>query len=197
MYLIWRNTSNVNSPQFHDWNKLILTSCKRDSLKLCWASSIIKNPSLNTLEFFLGLLARVKTPCKDAEIFFWIEEVAVHRLGPTGHGLSLFSVTETNVLWRILRVSNLKLGNSIKSRPLDIFNGYGKDCEKVCSPLLIKPARLLFNQLVTLIPLFNSPNVGQFFSGGEFLNTVYWIEIQENKKEVVFLCSRPRSKKVK
>jgi len=48
--LIRSNTSTGNFSQFYDWNKLILTSCKRDVLKHRWGSSILKNPKLNTLE---------------------------------------------------------------------------------------------------------------------------------------------------
>ena len=40
------NKSNVNSSQFHDWNKLILTICKHEVLRRRWGSSILENLSL-------------------------------------------------------------------------------------------------------------------------------------------------------
>ena len=102
MYPVWRNTSNVNSSQFHDWNKL-----KFD-----------EKPASGHIQ------------------------------------------KDTEVLWEILY-----------------------------SPLLIKPAHLLFTQLVALTLSRSIRQMLVIFSG-----TLYCIEIQENKKEVVFLCSRPPKK---
>ena len=143
MYPIGRNMSNVNFSQFHDWNKLILTSSKRDILKLYWGSSIIKNPNLNTLEFCLGLpesIAWVQTPLPKGErdLFFKRgQESAVHRLGPTGHGFFLLSVTENNVLRRILQCSSLCVG-TLRD---DNKNGCVADYSRVSSlkMLLIGP----------------------------------------------------------
>ena len=153
MYPMWRNTSNVNSSQFHDWNELILTSCKHDILKLCWGSSIINNPNLNTLEFCLGLqesIAWVQTPFTRGkrDLFFKTGPgSAVHRLGPTGHGFFL------------------KLGNSMKSRPLDIFktvqNYYEKFYIRLCWWNLPIYSLVNWPHLFHLVQY--SANVGNFF----------------------------------
>ena len=47
----------------------------------------------------------------------------------------------------------------------------------------------VFSQLVALLPSCSIRQMLVIFSEGEFLNTVS--KIQENKKEVAFLCSRP------
>ena len=53
----------------------------------------------------------------------------------------------------------------------------------------MKPAHLLFSQLAAPIPSRSIRQMLVIFSG-----TLYCMEIQENKKEVIFLCSRPPKK---
>ena len=86
----------------------------------------------------------------------------------------------------------LKLENSMKTRPLDIFKTVQKYYEKfyIRLDLLIKPAHLLFSQLVALIPSRSIRQMLVIFSG-----TLYCMEIQE-KKESHFLVFTS-SKKVK
>ena len=103
MYPVWRNTSNVNSSQFHDWNKL-----KFD-----------EKPASGHIQ------------------------------------------KDTEVLWEILY-----------------------------SPLLMKPAHLLFSQLVALIPSRSIRQMLVIFSGGEFLNTVLY----RNSRKQEESRSRPPKK---
>ena len=48
---------------------------------------------------------------------------------------------------------------------------------KFISPQLIKPARLLFSQLVALIPFRSFRQMLAIFPGGEFLNTVLYRDL--------------------
>ena len=61
-----------------------------------------------TLYFFFGptsLCTDTSSPKKklagERDFLFSREGVAVHRLGPTGHGSSLLCVTDNNVVWRM------------------------------------------------------------------------------------------------
>ena len=61
------NTSNVNSSKFQDWNNLVLTSCKRNALEICWESCVLKNPNLNTLEANLAVKVRLELEASELQ----------------------------------------------------------------------------------------------------------------------------------